>query len=69
MRNGTENFDSFFLVSAEEPVCSFCKDSRSSRFPWRDGFTLSDLRHVNLDESSPKIKSYHCSFNGNDFSF
>ena len=28
----------------------------------RDGFILSDLRHVNLDESSPKIKSYHCSF-------
>ena len=27
--------------------------------------SFSDLRHVNLDESSPKIKSYHCSFNGN----
>ena len=35
----------------------------------RDGFILSDLRHVNLDESSPKIKSYHRFFNGNDLSF
>ena len=31
----------------------------------RDGFILLDLRHVNLNETSPKIKSYHCSFNGN----
>ena len=82
MRNGTEDFglgagadDSFFLESAEEPVCSFCKDSRSSgkrrSIPGlrRDGFILSDLRHVNLGESSPKIKSYHCSFDGNDSSF
>ena len=37
VRNGTEDLglgagadDSFFLVSAEEPGCSFCKDSRSS---------------------------------------
>ena len=84
MRNGTEDFglgagadDSFFLESAEEPACSFCEDSRSSglqekissRLPRRDGFMLPDLRHVNLNESSPKIKSYHCSFDGDDFSF
>ena len=37
IRNGTEDLglgagadDSFFLASAEEPGCSFCKDSRSS---------------------------------------
>ena len=37
MRSGTEDFglgagadDSFFLESAEEPACSFCKDSHSS---------------------------------------
>ena len=35
----------------------------------RDGLILPELRHVNLDESSPKIKSYHRSFNGNDLSF
>ena len=81
MRNGTEDFglgagadDSFFLESAEEPSCPSARILallvREDQFQVspRNGFILSDLHHVNLDESSPKIKSYHCSFDGNDFS-
>ena len=35
----------------------------------RDGFILSDFRHVDLHESCSEIKSNHCSFQGNDFPF
>ena len=72
MRNGTEDFglgagadDSFFLESAEEPACSFCKDSRSSgkrrSIPGFGGMVSSFLTFVMLTlmsrvpRSSPTI--------------
>ena len=59
--------DTFFLESVEEPPCSLCKascssSSKNSGFPQRDGLILPDLRHVDLDESSSKVKSNHFSF-------
>ena len=46
------------LESVEEPPCSFCKNSFSSGnkksipgFPTKNNLLLSDLCHVDLDES------------------
>ena len=84
MRNGREDAgfgvgmdDPFFLESVEEPPCSSCKDSFSSgnkksipSFP--GGMVSSFLTFVMLtlmSQSCSEIKSNHCSFQGNDFSF
>ena len=84
MRNGVEVDglgvgvnDTFFLESDEDPPCSFCKGSCSSgnkTIPGllvclEDGLILPGLCHVDFAESSSKVKSNHCSFQRNDFSF